>query len=139
MVCADSPLSTEVTVLNLTEPLVRQKEEPDPGVDPDQGMSQSAAADTIEAWDLPWTMELANGDQCSLLRGTLTVMAGQVVHYECVNGGMVLGGDGSKPASVESNLRWRRGCRLQSGGGGGRLVIAGSGTDQAPGPHLRHR
>ena len=46
---------------------------------------------SIEPWDLPWALELANGDQCTLLHGTLTVMAGQTVHYGCADGGMILG------------------------------------------------
>ena len=105
LVCAESPFSTEVTLLNLTEPLVRQKEDADPEANASQGMNQDAPADTIEAWDLPWALELANGDQCSLLSGTLTVMAGQVVHYGCVNGGMVLGvTDRSQPVWTVSYL-----------------------------------
>jgi hypothetical protein len=90
LACVDSPFSTEVTLLTLTEPLVREKEAPDPGTDPSMAMGQSAD-DAIDPWDLPWALELANGDQCTLLHGTLTVMAGQIVHYGCVNGGMVLG------------------------------------------------
>jgi len=92
LACVSSPFTSEVTLLNLTEPLTREKEAADdPGVDPSSGMNQDAAGDTIEAWDLPWALELANGDQCSLLHGTLTVMAGQVVYYGCVESGMVLG------------------------------------------------
>jgi hypothetical protein len=45
----------------------------------------------IAPWDLPWALELANGDRCTLLHGTLTVLAGQTVSYGCVEGGMVLG------------------------------------------------
>ena len=90
LACVDAPFSTEVTLLNLTEPLVREKEAPDPGTDPAMGMGQDAD-DTLDPWDLPWALELANGDQCTLLHGTLTVMAGQTVHYGCVEGGMVLG------------------------------------------------
>jgi hypothetical protein len=55
----------------------------------------TGAADTaeelIQPWDLPWALELANGDRCSLLRGTLIFMAGQAVHYGCEQGGMILG------------------------------------------------
>ena len=92
LACVDSPFTTEVTLLNLTEPLMREKEAADgPGADPSPGMNQDAADTAAAAWDLPWALELANGDQCSLLHGTLTVMAGQVVHYGCVEGGMVLG------------------------------------------------
>jgi hypothetical protein len=84
--CLESPFSTDVVVLTLTEPLVREKESPDAGM----SMAQAAGA-TIEPWDLPWALELANGDQCTLLGGTLTVMAGQTVHYGCADGGAILG------------------------------------------------
>ena len=84
--CLESPFTTDVVVLTLSEPLVREKEAPDAGVD----MAQPAGV-TIAPWDLPWALELANGDQCTLLHGTLTMMAGQVAHYGCANGGLVLG------------------------------------------------
>ena len=90
LACVEAPFATEVTLLNLTEPLVREKEATDPGADPALNMGQSAD-DTLAPWDLPWALELANGDQCTLLHGTLSVMAGQIVHYGCVEGGMVLG------------------------------------------------
>ncbi len=54
-------------------------------------MTQGPAGVALQPWDLPWALELANGDQCTLLHGTLTVMAGQTVHYGCTDGGMVLG------------------------------------------------
>jgi len=92
MACFDSPFTTDVTLLTLTDPLVREKEAADdPGTDPSTAMAQDDSADATNAWDLPWALELANGDRCTLLHGTLTVMAGQVVHYGCVDGGMVLG------------------------------------------------
>jgi hypothetical protein len=104
LACVDAPFSTEVTLLTLTEPLVREKEAPDPDVDPSMGMGQSAD-DALAPWDLPWALELANGDQCTLLHGTLAVMAGQVVHYGCVEGGMVLGQtDRSQPLWTISYL-----------------------------------
>ena len=85
--CFDTPWSTDIVVLTLTAPLSREKEEPDGAV--------TGAADTadevIQPWDLPWALELANGDRCSLLHGTLIFMAGQVVHYGCEQGGMILG------------------------------------------------
>ena len=84
--CLTSPLATDVVVLTLTQPLVREKEVPDGGM----SMAQAAGV-AIEPWDLPWALELANGDQCELLYGTLTMMAGQVAHYSCANGGIVLG------------------------------------------------
>jgi hypothetical protein len=91
LACVDSPFTTEVTLLNLTAPLMREKEAADdPGADSSTGMNQDAD-EAIRPWDLPWALELANGDRCGLLHGTLTVVAGQVVHYGCVEGGMVLG------------------------------------------------
>ena len=67
-------------------------------------MGQSAG-DTLAPWDLPWALELANGDSCTLLHGTLSVMAGQIVHYGCVEGGMVLGQtDRSQPLWTVSYL-----------------------------------
>jgi hypothetical protein len=84
--CLESPFTTDVVVLTLTNPLVREKEAPESGT----SMAQAAGA-TIESWDLPWALELANGDRCTLLHGTLTVLAGQTVHYGCTDGGMVLG------------------------------------------------
>ena len=105
--CLESPFTTDVVVLTLTQPLVREKEAPaiepsggpgsgqgtgpGPSTGVGAGIAQSASVDPITAWDLPWALELANGDQCTLLHGTLTVMAGQTVHYGCADGGMVLG------------------------------------------------
>jgi hypothetical protein len=84
--CLASPFSTEVVVLDLTEPLVRQKEVPDP-----TQATQEAAGVALDPWDLPWALELANGDRCTLLGGTLSVMAGQTAHYGCEQGGVVFG------------------------------------------------
>ena len=46
---------------------------------------------SIDPWNLPWGLNLANGEKCTLLRGTLTVLAGQTVHYGCTGGGATLG------------------------------------------------
>ena len=60
------------------EPLPREKEPlPDAG--------------DLQPWDLPWALELANGDRCTLLHGTLYVQAGQTVYYGCEQNGAVLG------------------------------------------------
>jgi hypothetical protein len=104
LACFDAPFSSEVTLLTLTEPLVREKEAPDPSADATTAMGQEAD-DVLSPWDLPWALELANGDRCALLRGTLTVMGGQIVYYGCVNGGMVLGEtDHSQPVWTVSYL-----------------------------------
>jgi hypothetical protein len=92
--CLESPFTTDVVVLNLTAPLLRQKELPDPA----REAAQDAAGVTLEPWDLPWALELANGDRCTLLHGTLIVIAGQTAHYGCENGGAVFGEvDHSRP------------------------------------------
>jgi hypothetical protein len=84
--CFDSPFTTDVVVLTLTDPLVRQKEAPDAAM----AMAQAAGV-ALEPWDLPWALELANGDQCTLLGGTLSVVAGETAHYGCTDGGVVFG------------------------------------------------
>jgi hypothetical protein len=99
--CADSPFSPEVVVLRLTEPLARHKEvqapdAADTAAGDATGGGSDAATDSdspysIDPWDLPWALELANGEQCTLLRGTLTVLAGQTVSYGCTGGGAILG------------------------------------------------
>jgi hypothetical protein len=112
--CLESPFTTDVVVLTLTDPLVREKEAPamqpsdgsgagqgtgpgpstgagpGPGTGVGPSMAQAAGV-SIEPWDLPWALELANGDRCTLLGGTLTVMAGQTAHYGCEDGGAVFG------------------------------------------------
>ncbi|CAA9542830.1 MAG: hypothetical protein AVDCRST_MAG59-990 [uncultured Thermomicrobiales bacterium] len=89
--CLDSPFTTDVIVLTLTQPLVREKDAP--AIEPTggPGSGQGAAGAALAPWDLPWALELANGDRCTLLHGTLTRMAGQVAHYGCADGGIVLG------------------------------------------------
>ena len=85
--CLDTPWSTDVVMLTLTAPLAREKE-----VSAGAGSGAADTADeVIQPWDLPWALELENGDRCSLMHGTLVFMAGQVVHYGCENGGMILG------------------------------------------------
>ena len=102
LACFDAPFAPEVTLLKLTEPLVREKEAADSGTDPSIGQE---ADDVIAPWDLPWAVELANGDRCTLMHGTLTVMAGQIVYYGCVEQGLVLGEiDHSQPVWTVSYL-----------------------------------
>ena len=104
LACFETPFTPEVTLLTLTEPLVREKEAADASADPSMAMAEEAD-DVLAPWDLPWALELANGDRCTLLHGTLTVMAGQIVSYGCVDGGMVLGEtDHSQPVWTVSYL-----------------------------------
>ena len=99
--CFDTPWSTEVVMLTMTAPLEREKEVPDGGT---IGAADSAE-EVIQPWDLPWAVELANGDRCSLMHGTLTVMAGQIVHYGCEQRGAILGEiDHSQPVWTASYI-----------------------------------
>jgi hypothetical protein len=77
LACMTSPFSNEVVLLTLDAPLDRDKE-----VSPD-------AED--ESWSLPWGLELAGGEQCLLLDDIDVVLAGEAVHYDCADGGTILG------------------------------------------------
>ena len=75
--CMTSPFAREVVLLTLNAPLDRDKEAA-PGTD-------------AESWNLPWGLELAGGEQCLLLANIEVVLAGEAVHYECMDGGTILG------------------------------------------------
>lgn len=87
LACFDTPWSTDVVMLTLTTPLERVKDSP---AAPITGAADTAD-EAIQPWDLPWAVELANGDRCALMHGTLTVVAGQIVHYGCEQRGAILG------------------------------------------------
>jgi hypothetical protein len=74
--CMTSPFVDEVVLLTLTEPLDRDKE---------------AATDDAESLNLPWGLELAGGERCLLLDTIEVVLAGEAVHYDCADGGTILG------------------------------------------------
>lgn len=84
--CLSTPWSTEVVMLTLTSPLEREKE-----LVPAASGPGATADEAIQPWDLPWAVDLANGDRCSLMHGTLTVAAGQTVYYGCEQQGTILG------------------------------------------------
>jgi hypothetical protein len=89
LACFDTPFSTDVVLLTLTAPLPRQKE--GPAGSSVSGAQATTAEAAIAPWDLPWALELANGDRCALMRGTLIFLAGQTVYYGCERGGRILG------------------------------------------------
>lgn len=101
LACFDTPWSTDVVLLTLTAPLSREKEGAvEAGADNAQ---PTTAESTIGPWDLPWAIELANGDRCALMHGTLFFMAGQTIYYGCERGGTVLGEpDRGRPVWVVS-------------------------------------
>lgn len=88
LACITSPFTSDVIILNVSTPLERTQDDP---------MEQ----DLFPAWDLPWALELANGDQCVLLDTVGTPLAGESVYYDCANGGTILGEvDRSQPVWV---------------------------------------
>jgi hypothetical protein len=118
LICATSPFSTDVVRFTLTEPLRREKDvndadiAPAPPAMPDEAAPrrgrkarQDAAVavadpppppvDTAEAalhpYDIPWGLELANGERCTLLTGATAVMADERINYGCESGGLVIG------------------------------------------------
>ena len=81
LACVTSPFDTEVVLLTPDAPLQRAKESP----------VLAPGESNLGAWDLPWALELANGEQCLLLSEVAGVIAGESVYYSCANGGAILG------------------------------------------------
>jgi hypothetical protein len=75
--CMTSPFADEVVLLTLDSPLDRDKE--------------AAPGAEAEWWNLPWGLELAGGERCLLLANIEVVLAGEAVHYDCADGGTILG------------------------------------------------
>ncbi|GMA14167.1 hypothetical protein E5F05_02955 (plasmid) [Deinococcus metallilatus] len=50
------------------------------------------AADPDYARSMPWALELANGQRCTLLTGATAPVAGLRINYGCPDGGVVAGG-----------------------------------------------
>jgi hypothetical protein len=91
LACFTDPFSTDVVVVTLDEPLTRTKEAPAQG--------------PLPAWDVPWGVELANGDRCVLLNDIDVALAGESVYYGCADGGSILGElDRSQPVWTVSYL-----------------------------------
>lgn len=80
LACVPDPFSREVVLLTVEDPLPREKE-----------AAPVQEQDPFAPWDLPWALELANGDRCTLLGGTLYQLGGQIVYYSCEQNGAVLG------------------------------------------------
>ena len=75
--CMTSPFVDEVVLLALNSPLDRDKE--------------TTPANDAEAWNLPWGLELAGGERCLLRADIDVVLAGEAVHYDCADGGTIIG------------------------------------------------
>jgi hypothetical protein len=116
LICAESPFSTDLVRFSLTEPLQRQKDvqtpdlAPQAAAAPDQAPARkgkkgrqdmvsvepapapSDVAETaIDPLDIPWAVELANGERCALLTGATAAFAGQRLNYGCESGGYIIG------------------------------------------------
>lgn len=99
LACMASPFSTDVVLFTPTEPLVRQKETSveddgaaaagDPGIA--AGEEAMPRLDQADLAELPWAIELGNGEQCTLAQGATAVAAGMRYNYACSGGGWVLG------------------------------------------------
>lgn len=100
--CATSP-DAAVVLLDLTVPL-----------------SSAAAPSGSSALVLPWVMELADGDQCTLDQGTGEVVDGTVMDYACTGGAatypdttsepwtvLVAAGDGATQSSQAVEVAWQ--------------------------------
>jgi hypothetical protein len=89
LVCADSPFADEVIPFTPTAPLPAAT-----GMTPDLTASQ-----------LPWALELANGERCTLLSGATVGIAGMRLNYGCAGHGSVVGEiDRSQPFWAVSYL-----------------------------------
>lgn len=114
LACVDAPFDTEVVLFTPTSPLPRFKEadagplppQPIPtGDKPPPGVPAAATSMPTVYQDpaavsepLPWALELAGGDQCTLATGATAVFAGMRVNYFCSGGGSILGDpDRSRP------------------------------------------
>jgi hypothetical protein len=115
LICSASPFSTDVIRFSLTEPLQREKDmqaedvAPQEATPPDQASPRKGKRDrqdlapaeavppsdsaemAIDPLDIPWALELANGERCTLLTGATAVLAGQRLNYGCESGGYVIG------------------------------------------------
>ena len=89
LACATAPWATDIVRFRLTEPLPREKEDaPAPG---DPAAAAAVQEADAEPWELPWALELANGERCMLLTGGTIALAGERLQYGCEGGGSVLG------------------------------------------------
>ncbi len=77
LACFGSPFSSDVVVIAMEEPLAREKD--------------LAAESAVDPRELPWALELANGERCVLQFDIDVILAGEAVYYNCAEGGLILG------------------------------------------------
>ena len=93
LACFTSPFSNDVVLLSLDQPLTREKEAPHASHDGTLPMVKPRKV-TISVritGAFPGRLELANGDRCVLGTQIDVVLAGEPVHYDCADGGTILG------------------------------------------------
>ena len=89
--CVVSPFAPEVLLFTVTEPL--------PGAGPEDDIPGAGGAQRGTGWDdgapraapLPWVLELANGERCTMIPGAKALFAGMWVNYSCADGGFAFG------------------------------------------------
>lgn len=105
LACFASPFATEGVAFTPTGSLevskgVASADQTDPDGMDGKGsetvpVAEPAAPDdptlAVHPDDIPWALELANGERCTLLTGATMVLAGERVNYGCEGGGSVLG------------------------------------------------
>jgi hypothetical protein len=74
LACAKAPWTADVTLLTLTAPL-----------------PENSASNTPLAESLPWALELAGGQHCTLFTGATAPVAGMRINYGCPGGVVVVG------------------------------------------------
>lgn len=81
LACPDAPWTANVSLLTLTSPLPAEKR-----------------GQLVWKDNLPWALELANGQRCSLFTGATAPIAGMRINYGCSGGFIVVGDiDRSQP------------------------------------------
>lgn len=73
----------------------RKRDQPSLGPGPAEPAQIAEVA--IDPLDIPWALELANGETCTLLTGSTAVLAGQRVNYACEGGEVIGEVDRSQP------------------------------------------
>lgn len=78
LACPDGPWSANVTFLSLTRPLPAEPDAND--------AAKISLKDTM-----PWALELANGQRCTLFTGATAPIAGMRINYGCPGGFIAVG------------------------------------------------
>ena len=93
LACVASPFDTDVVLFTPTGPLTRQKETANGQVAaPADGADQQGGVPALDATDLaelPWAVELANGERCTFARGATAVFAGMRLNYHYPQGSVL--------------------------------------------------